>query len=166
MNIIWKKPDGGVAVTYMTDEGIEVMLAKALQDGIVTEDEAQSINAACHAHADQLLARGDVPSDWAVAAVNIDLPESREWREAWTWTTEEPVIDICPARAVEVTKQRLRAERSPLLAALDVEFMRAMEQGDTERIEEIKNQKQKLRDITKVPQPGMKLQELGAISLN
>ena len=54
-------------------------------------------------------------------------------------------IDI--AKAKDITKDRLRAERKPLLEALDVEFIKAQEQGaDTSAIVA---EKQRLRDITK-----------------
>lgn len=54
------------------------------------------------------------------------------------------VIDFSKAQAI--TKSRLRAERAPLLAALDVAFQRALESGsDTAAIVA---EKQRLRDIT------------------
>jgi hypothetical protein len=54
------------------------------------------------------------------------------------------VIDIDKAKAI--TKDRLRAERAPLLAAQDVAFQRALESGsDTAAIVA---EKQRLRDIT------------------
>lgn len=54
------------------------------------------------------------------------------------------VIDFAKAQAI--TKDRLRAERAPLLAAQDVAFQRALESGsDTAAIVA---EKQRLRDIT------------------
>jgi hypothetical protein len=54
------------------------------------------------------------------------------------------VIDIDKAKAI--TKDRLRAERTPLLAAQDVAFQRALESGsDTASIVA---EKQRLRDVT------------------
>ena len=53
-------------------------------------------------------------------------------------------IDI--AKAKDITKDRLRAERKPLLEAQDVAFQRALEEGaDTTAIVA---EKQRLRDIT------------------
>ena len=60
-------------------------------------------------------------------------------------------INIDKAKAI--TLDRLRAERAPKLAALDVAFMRAVEQGDTAAQASIAAQKQALRDITKAPLP-------------
>ena len=50
-------------------------------------------------------------------------------------------------KAKDITKDKLRAGRKPLLEALDVEFIKAQEQGtDTSAIVA---EKQRLRDITK-----------------
>jgi hypothetical protein len=49
-------------------------------------------------------------------------------------------------KAQAITKDRLRADRGPLLASLDIEFQRALESGaDTSDIVE---RKQELRDVT------------------
>ena len=54
------------------------------------------------------------------------------------------IIDINKAK--DITKDRLRAERQPLLLAQDVAFQRALESGaDTSAIVA---EKQRLRDIT------------------
>jgi len=53
-------------------------------------------------------------------------------------------IDI--AKAKDITKDRLRQERKPLLESLDVLFQRALETG--EDTSAIVAEKQKLRDIT------------------
>jgi hypothetical protein len=54
------------------------------------------------------------------------------------------VIDVNKAKLI--TKDRLRAERTPLLAAQDVLFQRAIESGsDTATIVA---EKQRLRDVT------------------
>ena len=57
-------------------------------------------------------------------------------------------ITIDFTKATEITKERLRQERKPLLEAQDVLYMRATEQGtDTKTIVA---EKQRLRDITKI----------------
>lgn len=58
------------------------------------------------------------------------------------------MITVDLAKAKEITKDRLRMERKPLLAAQDVAFQRALETGaDTTAIVA---EKQRLRDITKL----------------
>ena len=64
-------------------------------------------------------------------------------------------------KAVEITKDRLRAERTPLLLAQDVAFQRALETGaDTTAIVA---EKQRLRDITKLADEATTLEQLKAL---
>ena len=58
------------------------------------------------------------------------------------------MITIDMTKAKEIAKNNLRAERAPVLASLDVQFMRAVESGNTELQTAIAAQKQALRDIT------------------
>ena len=56
------------------------------------------------------------------------------------------MITINIEKAKEITKEKLRADRKPLLEAEDVKFQRALETGaDTT---DIVAEKQRLRDIT------------------
>jgi hypothetical protein len=62
------------------------------------------------------------------------------------WELVDGKVEVSLAKATEITKKRLRAEREPLLAAQDVAFQRALESGaDTTAIVA---EKQRLRDIT------------------
>lgn len=66
-------------------------------------------------------------------------------------------------KAKDITKDKLRADRAPLLQALDVQFQRALETGaDTA---EIVAEKQRLRDITKLADAAKTTDELKAISV-
>ena len=58
------------------------------------------------------------------------------------------LIKIDINKAKEVKKDQLRMERAPILNQLDIEFMRAVEQGDTVKAQEISQKKQVLRDCT------------------
>jgi len=65
-------------------------------------------------------------------------------------------INITKAKAI--TKDRLRAERTPLLQAQDVAFQRALEEGaDTTAIVA---EKQRLRDITQLADQATTLEQL------
>jgi hypothetical protein len=71
------------------------------------------------------------------------------------------MITINFDKAVEITKDRLRAERNPLLQAQDVAFQRALESGaDTAAIVA---EKQRLRDITKLADAANTLEDLSAL---
>ena len=71
------------------------------------------------------------------------------------------MITINFDKAKEITKARLRAERTALLQAQDVAFQRALESGaDTSAIVA---EKQRLRDITKLAEAAESLDELKAL---
>ena len=64
-------------------------------------------------------------------------------------------------KCVDITNNRLRSERAPLLAELDVQVIRAQETGaETSSLIAEKN---RLRDITKIANPSMPLEELKAL---
>jgi hypothetical protein len=68
------------------------------------------------------------------------------------------MITINFDKAKAITKNRLRAERTPLLQAQDVAFQRALESGaDTTTIVA---EKQRLRDITKLADEATTLEQL------
>ena len=73
------------------------------------------------------------------------------------------MITINLDKAKVITKDRLRAERTPLLQAQDVAFQRALEEGsDTSAIVA---EKQRLRDITNLADQASTLDELKAITI-
>ena len=73
------------------------------------------------------------------------------------------MITINFDKAKAITKDRLRAERTPLLEAQDVAFQRALESGaDTTSIVA---EKQRLRDITKLADSATTLDELKALAV-
>ncbi len=71
-------------------------------------------------------------------------------------------IDFDKAKAI--TKDRLRAERAPLLAAQDVAFMRATETADGVTLAAVAAEKQRLRDVTKLVDTCTTLDELRGLS--
>ena len=73
------------------------------------------------------------------------------------------MITINLDKAKAITKDRLRAERAPLLAAQDVAFQRALESSaDTTAIVA---EKQRLRDITKLADQATTLEQLKGITV-
>jgi hypothetical protein len=61
------------------------------------------------------------------------------------------MIRVNMDKAREIKKDMIRVERAPKLAALDVEFMRAVETGDADAQTTIAAKKQALRDATEDP---------------
>lgn len=115
--IIFKNDNGGVAVCIPTGElSIDAVLGK------------------------------DVPTGRDARIVDsTDLPEDdNDFFDAWEMDAKTVSVNLDKAK--ELTKNRLRAEREPLLAAQDVAFQRALETGgDTAAIVA---EKQRLRDVT------------------
>jgi hypothetical protein len=73
------------------------------------------------------------------------------------------MITINLNKAKDITKDRLREERKPLLDKLDVDFMKAVEvQADTA---DIVAEKQRLRDVTDLVDTATTLEELKALGV-
>ena len=89
------------------------------------------------------------------------MPRDNDFYDAWELA--DGVVTVSFPKAVEITKKRLRAERTPLLAAQDVAFQRALESGaDTTAIVA---EKQRLRDITFLVDSATTLDNLRAIEI-
>lgn len=74
------------------------------------------------------------------------------------------MITINFTKAKEITKDRLRTERKPLLEEQDVAFQRALESNsDTTAIVQ---EKQRLRDITALVDTATSVDELKAINIS
>ena len=117
------------------DGGVSVVTPNINTNEILTEEEALQ------------RAFDKLPS----GAINPQIVEAntissdRTFRNAWE--KDEKVIKTNMTKAKDMTKDRLRAERKPLLEAQDVAFQRALEgNADTSVIVKEKN---RLRDITK-----------------
>lgn len=74
------------------------------------------------------------------------------------------MITINFAKAQEVTKERLRRERQPLLEEQDILFIRAVETSADKSA--IVAEKQRLRDITKLADQATTLDELKGITVD
>ena len=77
-------------------------------------------------------------------AASLTVPTDRVFRGAWQFNGAAVEIDMAAAR--DIHRDNLRAERAPKLAALDVDYMKALEQGHVTAT--IATEKQRLRDVT------------------
>jgi hypothetical protein len=71
-------------------------------------------------------------------------------------------IQVNITKAKDITKDRLREERQPLLEAQDVAFQRALEEGTDTSV--IVAEKQRLRDVTNQVDNLNTVEELKAVS--
>lgn len=99
-----------------------------------------------------------------------DIPADRRYRSAWKGRKlgDGPLFimhDMPRARAVK--RAMLREQRAPMLAALDVDYQRADEDGDQPRKREIAARKRALRDAPADPriEAANSIAELDAIAL-
>lgn len=73
------------------------------------------------------------------------------------------MIIVNPDKAKAIWKDKWRETRKPLLAALDIEFMKAVEDGDSAKQVEIAAKKQALRDVTLTPILGTTPEEIKSV---
>jgi hypothetical protein len=90
------------------------------------------------------------------------IPTDRTFRDAWNFD-DDGIITEQIDKAKEIHKDRLRAERKPLFAELDVKYIRNLEEGG--EVACIINEKQRLRDITKLVDKCKTIDEIKAINL-
>ena len=79
-------------------------------------------------------------------AASLTVPADRIFRGAWQFSGD--VVEIDMAKARDIHRDALRAERSPRFDALDAEWFRAAETADTDAQASVAAQKQALRDVT------------------
>jgi hypothetical protein len=80
----------------------------------------------------------------------VDESTDRTFRNAWRDAKKgKPEVDMSKAR--DIHRDRLRALRQPLLEALDAEYLRADEEGDTAKKAATVKRKQALRDLPANP---------------
>jgi len=93
--------------------------------------------------------------------VDSDTLPNNDFFNAWELNDTTVTVNFDKAKAI--TKDRLRAERTPLLEAQDVAFQKALESGaDTPAIVA---EKQRLRDITKLADQATTLDELKSLGV-
>ena len=98
----------------------------------------------------------DTPDGSLIVDVDSLPNQYNDFFDAWELINN--TVEVSLTKAKEITKNRLRVDRAPLLAAQDVLFQRAQETGaDTTAIIAEKN---RLRDITLLADSATTLEEL------
>jgi len=164
--IIYTRADGGMSVMGPC-EGARLALGVTLPDGqVITDSVPRPIDTFLRrwpvegATADwaetesAFIARiidKDVPKDATDVQIvgGNDIPADRVFRNAWK--SELGGVGVDMPKALEIHRNKLRELRAPKLAALDVEYMRALEQSDGAKMATIAAKKQALRDVTADP---------------
>lgn len=79
-----------------------------------------------------------------------EIPSDRSYRNAWV--VKDGKIDHDMDRAKELHKDKLRNDRAPLLAKLDLEISKALSQGRNQDVVRYEAERQRLRDVTAKPE--------------
>ena len=79
-----------------------------------------------------------------IDASTATVPNNRDFRGAWSLSGN--VISEDLTKAKEIFKDKVREVRNPKLTALDADYMKALEDGDTAAQSAIATVKQALRD--------------------
>jgi hypothetical protein len=119
--IVIKRTDGGVSIMRLVDGDVnaEVEKWKLIHPG-------------------EYVSHREMPDDAS--------PGDRTFRNAWADETPEPVIDIDMSKASGIWRDKLRAQRAPLLQELDAKYMKAIESGNQAEMARVAARKQILRD--------------------
>ena len=80
----------------------------------------------------------------SIAAADATVPSDRLFRNAWTLSGSTITEDLTTAKTI--FKDKVREARTPLLAAEDVIYMKALEDADTDAQAASAAKKKKLRD--------------------
>jgi hypothetical protein len=89
---------------------------------------------------------GIIPANIDLSIIEAsDLPD-RELRDAWEHKDKSLKINLDKAK--NITLNNLRAKRNKKLDDSDKELVRALENNDTKKIDTLKVERQRLRDLT------------------
>jgi hypothetical protein len=80
----------------------------------------------------------------SIAASDATVPSDRHFRNAWTLSGSTITEDVTAAKVI--FKDKIREVRTPLLAAEDVVYMKALEESDSSAQSASAATKKKLRD--------------------
>ncbi len=80
----------------------------------------------------------------SIASADATVPSDRLFRNAWSLSGSTITEDLTAAKLI--FKDKIREVRTPLLAAEDVVYMKAMEAGDTDAQAASVTKKNALRD--------------------
>lgn len=89
------------------------------------------------------------------------LPKDSTFELAWEIYGDS--VKVNPDKAKAIWKDKWREARKPLLASLDIEFMKAVESADATKQAEIALKKQELRDVTNTPILGTTPEEIKSV---
>lgn len=94
----------------------------------------------------------DIDQGVEIAIITADDLPDTYFRNAWEFDPAKGV-KVNVEKAKEIQRDVWRRMRKPLLDALDLELMKALEASNTAKRKEVADRKQALRDVTDHPLP-------------
>jgi|TARA_R110000765_G_scaffold37213_6_gene82569 hypothetical protein len=141
--------DGGLAVTKITPE----MLNPESATRVTLANEGKLSLDATEAEAFAWAKSKSIPA----GSTNVreieeaQVPTDRSYRDSWEADGATKIKHNMP-KARDIHRDKMRAVRAPKLTALDIDYQRADETGDTVKKSNIVAAKVALRDVTAVPE--------------
>lgn len=116
------------------------------------EDGGVSIVCPCEGYGIDFVIAKCIPQGVSYEVIDEEsIPKDRTFRNAWVRDGGSVPVRVDMPKARAIHRDRLRSLRTPLLEALDVQLMKAIELGQTQPIAVIRDEKQALRDVTDDP---------------
>ena len=132
-------------IAYKTDEGVTVVYP-AYQPEMNQQQQDEFLLMVQNKDVPKL-SDGSTRPFWIIEG---DQALQLKWvRNAWK-INDDGEFYFDRNKAQDLKKEQFRNLRKPLLEKLDVQFMRALEAGDTASLPQIAAKKQELRDITDI----------------
>jgi hypothetical protein len=154
--ITYPQPNGQVAVIIPSPnavKGVDVFVeVPALdEEGNPTDETATVIHQEEVPMSIEEIAAKDVPAGLPYKIVD-SLDIDNDYFNAYDYS-EEAGAEVNIDKAKDLHLDKFRAARTPLLAKLDIDYMRALEVEDSVKASAIAVAKQELRDVTKITLP-------------
>lgn len=151
--IIYTMEDGTLAVIIPTNEmDIESVALKDVPEGLPYKIVDKDVIPKDRTFRDAWEAENFIPDGTGMGP--------KKWKEKLESKTlsynkinpsSEKLVKVNMPKAIEIKKNMIRKERVALLQELDVQYMRALEDGNVPLQKEIVKEKQRLRDATVDP---------------
>jgi hypothetical protein len=103
----------------------------------------------------------DVPAETPYAIVDDLSHIDNDYFDGYSYDNGTAVPNISTVQEIHLNKWR--EARKPLLDKLDISYIKALESSNTTALQSITQQKQALRDITKISLPNTSVEDIKSV---
>ncbi len=159
MKKIIYKTETGIAIIHPTKEGLQ----KFNINGLAEKDIPRIIDGKLSGWDFKAMTYEEY-LDYPLPEYKIldesEIPADRIFRNAWNYDLKEDIL-----KSKEIWKNKLRIDREPLFIANDIVLRDASIDGDTEKLNNGKIERDRLRDITTLVDNAKTIEEIKAVSV-